>query len=77
MLTLSVKQNTINLDVYMGVATIVLKKNIPTINIYNDITTLQLFTYIDAGLYNGNSIPADAGLYSTASWDIVWAGGFA
>jgi hypothetical protein len=98
MLTLTVKQNIINPDVYMGIDTITSKLLIqsldslvgsetigvqnsnPTVVVaYNDIDTRpqESFTYVDAGLYNQEGVVADAQYYNTASWDIVWVGGFA
>jgi hypothetical protein len=72
-----VRQKTNKVNVSLGIETITLKHKIPTIYVYDDVYIPPVVPYIDGGLYNQEGAVADAELYNTTSWEIVWDGEYA
>jgi hypothetical protein len=70
-----VRKKTPKANIYLGRQTVVLKNIIPTITVYDDLYIPPPVPYIDGGLYNQEGAIADAGLYNTTSWEVVWDGG--
>jgi hypothetical protein len=70
-----VRKKTPKANIYLGRQTVVLKNIIPTITVYHDLYIPPPVPYIDGGLYNQEGDIADAGLYNTTSWEVVWDGG--
>lgn len=63
------------INVHLGRQTITLRNTVPKITVYDNKYVQPPAQYIDAGLYNQEGPIADAGLYNTTSWEIVWDGG--
>lgn len=70
-----VSKKTNKAHVKMGRDTIVLKRTIPTVYAYDSTYKEFVPPYVDGGLYNQEGVIADAGLYNTSTWEIVWDGG--
>jgi hypothetical protein len=69
-----VRKKTPKANIYLGRQTIVLRNVIPTITVYDDVYIPPAVPYVDGGLYNQEGAIADAGLYNTTSWEVVWDG---
>lgn len=54
---------------------IVIKQKIPRVLSYDDTYIAPPVPYIDGGTFANEGAIADAGLYNTSSWEIVWDGG--
>jgi hypothetical protein len=69
-----VRKKTPKANTYLGRQTVVLRNVIPKVTVYNDLYMPAPVPYIDGGLYNQEGTAADAGLYNTTSWQVVWDG---
>jgi hypothetical protein len=69
-----VRKKTPKANIYLGRQTVVLRNVIPKVTVYDDIYIPPPVPYIDGGLYNQEGSAADAGLYNTTSWEVVWDG---
>ena len=69
-----VRKKTPKANIYLGRQTVVLRNVIPKVTVYNDLYIPLTVPYIDGGLYNQEGAIADAGLYNTTSWEVVWDG---
>jgi hypothetical protein len=70
-----VRKKTPKATCYLGRDVVTIKQRIPRLIAYDDTYIAPPVPYIDGGTFANEGAIADAGLYNTSYWEIVWDGG--